>query len=314
MEPIKEVGRIVSGAYYDHQEVRTGAMNRIRDVIRKKNDNIEFDAVEEKKEKKTFDKKYQDTNLDETLKEMLEEKKLTPNEHNYMSKMIVLSNEAKAMEERYKSLMMQYIVEEPIWNEFLGKVKGLGPVLSANLIKNFGYCEKFAQISSLWKYCGFHVVNGVSVKRKKNTKLDFNIKMRTLCWKIGDSFMKQNSPIYRQIYDNEKKRQMSIKYKVGELAKKYEKSYTKGNNPYKESDTGLILGHAHNRALRKMVKIFLSHYWVATREITNQEITKPYVEGVLKHKHIIKWQDVVTANNEARENKKPKLKKIKGKK
>lgn len=58
--------------------------------------------------------------------------------------------------------------------------------------------------SSFWKYCGLHVEHGEAVKRRKGEKLGFNKRMRTLTWKIADSFIKHHTPFYRAIYDEAK--------------------------------------------------------------------------------------------------------------
>ena len=58
MESLKIIGRNITNAYYDFQQVRIASMNRVRDVIRKIVDGIEFDEVETKKEKKDY-KMYQ---------------------------------------------------------------------------------------------------------------------------------------------------------------------------------------------------------------------------------------------------------------
>ena len=62
--------------------------------------------------------------------------------------------------------------------------------------------------------------------------------------------------------------------------------------PYKEEDTTLKQSHAHSRAMRKAVKIFLQHYWVLSRKLANLPVTDPYVKDRLDHEHIITWQEV----------------------
>ena len=56
MESLKIIGRNITNAYYDFQQVRIASMNRVRDVIRKLVDGIKFDEVEAKKEKKEYKK------------------------------------------------------------------------------------------------------------------------------------------------------------------------------------------------------------------------------------------------------------------
>jgi len=303
---VKEAGRIVAGSYYDFQEVRLGAMSRIRDVIRKRNEGIAFDEVEEKldKDKRTFDKKYQDANLLKIVERMYSDGKLEKKEYDYIMKVLELAEKSIAMEGMYRNLMMAYINEEDMWNRFLSKVRGLGAVLSANLIKNFGYCERYDKVSSLWRHCGYHVISGKAPRRVRGEDIDFSPKLRTLCWKVADSFIKQNSPVYRQIYDGEKRKQLANRYPKGELFQRYSK-------PYVEEDIQLKLIHAHNRALRKMVKIFLQHYWIVGRTLAGLSTREPYVFNDPKHTHYISWQEVIQANEDLQDTKHRKGKRTK---
>ena len=199
---LKYVGRIIAGAYYDYQEVRKSMMNRIRDIVRKKAEGIPFDAVEEKQEDKNFDKKYSDDKLLETLALIRDE--LSDGEYEYMTKIFSLTNDAKRMEQQYKKVMQEYITSEIIYRDFLRHIRGVSTVLSANLIKEFGYCEKYKYVSSLWKHCGFDVQNGTAPRREGGKRITYNPRLRNLGWKIADSMIKQRTPLYRGLYDAEK--------------------------------------------------------------------------------------------------------------
>jgi len=273
---LKELGHIIVGGYYDHQAVRTQVMNRIRDVIRKKNEGIPLSKVEEKKEKKAFDKRYSDKWLPLLLDEMKKSNKMTEEEYEYITKLLEAEKKAHAYEQAYKPLMEQYIKTEPLYTKWLGRIKGIGPVLAANLIHHFGYCdgkyedgrERVPHVSSLWRYAGMHVVNGKAPKRQRGQKVDYNTKARTLVWKITDSFIKQRTSPYREIYDSEKKRQLTLME----------------SNAANAPSSAL---HAELRARRKVAKIFLAHYWLVARQIKGLPITKPYAFDRLGHIHEI---------------------------
>lgn len=299
MKTISELGRITAGAYYDHQEVRIKEMHRIRDVIRKKIEGIKPTEVEKKKKKEDkYKKKFKDTEIPKYLEMLIKDKKLTEKESNYIKKMMEIHKQARKHEVEYKKLMDEYVESEDIYMKFLQHIRGISSVLSCNLIKEFGYCENAPNISSLWKYCGMHVVNGESPKRKKGQKLDFNLRLRSLCWKIGDSFVKQRTPFYRDIYDKEKARQLKLMEKPTLSRKPDELSVPKNKL------------HADLRSRRKMVKIFLAHYWMACKELSHENIenhiyvaNKPYVESKLKHKHISNWNEAVKENKAIRKKK-----------
>ena len=126
------------------------------------------------------------------------------------------------------------------WNEFLSKIQGVGPITAAGLLGYIGdpmrfYKGKERGLRSLWHYCGLHVVNGKAPKRKKGSQHDWNPKLRALLLGVlADNFIKKRTPKYREIYDQEKERQLQ---------------------------NGLTKAHAHRRAIRKMMKEFLKDLW-----------------------------------------------------
>jgi len=308
---LKYVGRIISGAYYDYQEVRKSMMNRIRDIIRKKAEGIPFDAVEEKQEDKNFDKKYSDNKLLDTLALIKDE--LSDGEYEYMTKIFSLTEEAKKMERQYKKVMQEYITSEIIYRAFLQHIRGISTILSANLIKEFGYCEKYKYVSSLWKHCGFDVQDGVAPRRKSGERITYNPRLRTLGWKIADSMVTQRTPLYRELYEAEKQRQLEKEYPKGYLASKY--NYIKRDGKlvevYDKEDTKLKQWHANKRAMRYIAKMFLEHYFVASKKLTGQEVTKAWIIEHGGHKDYISWEDAVEANIKAKRSLDKKKKKAK---
>ena len=170
-----------------------------------------------------------------------------------------------------------------IWH-WLEQIKGIDVATAAGLI---GFIAKLQDgiagvnsVSSLWHYFGVHVENGKAVKREAGSAMNYNPKAKSLVLGIiADSFIKQRTPLYRSIYDNEKAKQLVKEYTPGELAGRW--------HGYKPEDTNLLLNHAHRRAMRKMVKVFLSHLWVIWRQLEGLETKPPYVHEVLKHESYI---------------------------
>jgi len=285
-ESLKQVGKIVAGAYYDMQQIRIATIGRIRDVVRKKLEGIKVDEVEKKKEK-DFEKKYKDSELHGLLKEAENKGKLTQKEYKYIEKCLQVAMDSSKIEQKYKKAMLEYIQIESVYAIFLKKIRGIGEVLSANLIKEFGYCERYDNVAKLWAHTGNSVIDGIAPRKRKGEDLTFSPRLRTITWKISDCLMKSNHGIYRQIYDTEKQKQLAREYKEGELLEKYGK-------PYKKEDTKLKLNHSHNRALRKIRKLFLSHYWACARELMELPLKEPYVKEKLGHKDIITWRNAIS--------------------
>ncbi len=286
-EEINVIGRIATEGYDDFQRVRIASANRIRDIVRKTIEGIGFNEVEEKKGEKDYTKKYTDTQLFQKLEEVYKQGQISDREYKYMIRCKEIMKDSKALEKKYQKIMMDFISDQEIYIRFLSKIRGIGPILSANLIKAINNCAQYDTVSKLWAHCGQSVINGKAPQRKKGEKISYNPKLRMFVWKISDSLLKQNKAYYRQIYDTEKEKQLNKTYNIGDLYDKYGK-------PYEEGDTQLKKGHAHNRALRKMRKIFLDHYWHASRELNHLPAEKNYVEGVLQHNHIITWKKAIS--------------------
>jgi hypothetical protein len=294
---LREVGRISASTYYVMQQIRISSMNQFRDVIRKKNEGIPFNAVEEKKspeEKKKFDKKYSDKNLPKILEKLTEEKKLDVKEGDYITKCLKISIESMEIENSYRDMMTTYVKTEPVYNMFLSKVMGIGPVLSANLIKDFGYCESYDNVGKLWAHTGNDVnPDHVAPRRISGEDLHHSPRLRTMTWKISDSLVIHNKGLYRQIYESERKIQSERVYAPGELQQQYAKYITDKKKGYQFDDTKLTLLHACNRALRKMRKMLLSHYWACSREMVGLPCRPIYAEEKLGHKSIITWKQAL---------------------
>ena len=323
IEMSRGLGNASAMPYYQFQIAREGSMNQIRDLIRRINEGIPFDAPEKKKDKKKkFAKKYEDKNLLPLLRKMLKEEKVTLKQHKYLSDLLALMKRVKSLEGSYKTVMKHFVAEEIIWNEYLSHIFGIGEVISTNLISRLGDCSKFAHVSSLWRYCGLHPIcpncveerkddegktkkfpvvvdrdgicpkcgaRGIGASKKMGRGLDYSPYMKTLMLgKVAECLIRSKSPIYKGIYDNEKAKQKSLFFSKGELTKRF--------NGYKETDTELSDGHAHNRAKRKVAKIFLQHYWEFARIGAGLPVTKPYVEDKMGHEHIVTWQDILRAN------------------
>lgn len=292
----KQVGRIVAGGYYDLQGVRIATKNRIRDIVRKRIENIPFDQTEEKKEEKTHESKYTDDKLFAMWHDLHGKGEISDDEHKYIIRCWEIADESEKVESKYKKAMEEYINTEPVYNEFLVHVKGIGPVLSANLIKEFGDCGRYDTVSKLWAHTGNDVRGGLAPRKRKGEDLTFSPYLRTLTWKISDCLMKSNKGIYREVFVTSKEKYLAREYKAGELAERF--------NGYKPEDTQLRKGHANAMALRKMRKLFLSHYWECARQTAGMDTRGRFCEE-LGHKNIITWKDAVNREQKTAEDKSP---------
>ena len=142
--------------------------------------------------------------------------------------------------------------------DHMTEVKGIGPGLAAKVVCMIDI-ERAATISSLWKYAGYAVVNGERERPVKGEKLGYNKRLKVNCYLVGTSFLRSSSP-YRDVYDSARE-------------------YYDANRPDWKK------GRKHHAAMRKMVKLWLSHLWLVWRQIEGLTVSEPYAHAKLGHNH-----------------------------
>lgn len=99
----------------------------------------------------------------------------------------------------------------PVFTEFLDPIKGVGPAVSSGLLSLVGDFDRFPRVSSMWKYFGLDVRDGKAPRRKKGEVANWSQAGRSLLLGVlADSFVKHRTPIYRDIYDREKAKQLPL--------------------------------------------------------------------------------------------------------
>lgn len=264
----QQIARIAVGAYDDAQDVRTAMMNRVRDVIRKRNEDIPFDEVEDEKDEddKDYDAKYKDENLPDLVEVMLDDGDLTDREYEYLTQMLDAARQAKSVENQYKGVM-QITETEPIFTHWLTHVYGVSTILTARLIHQFGYCEKFEKVSNMWSYSGL----APGQERVAGEQLSYSPEAKTLAWLVADRMIMQgNNSFYKQeFYDPYKEKQMRRMEMAEEMTDEElaEKKWSPPNSR----------GHADTRARRYLAKKFLKHYWALSREMQGLDTPDEWV-------------------------------------
>lgn len=170
---------------------------------------------------------------------------------------------------------------------------GIGPVLAAGVVAYFDV-TKTHTAGGFWRYVGW---DGEEVPRKRGEKLGYNPEAKKLCWKIGDSFVKQsNRPqsLYGSLY-REKKDWYIRKNTDGGFAEKAARELSKRN--YGEgtqaraaySEGKLPDGHIDAMARRFASKMFLSHLFDVMWIMEHGELPRiPYVHEKEGHVTITK--------------------------
>jgi hypothetical protein len=143
-------------------------------------------------------------------------------------------------------------------------------------------------ISAVWKFAG--LAPGFD-RKTKGEKLPYNSRLKTLCWKLGESFVKvsgKEDAIYGRLYADFKRDEVSRNEngQYAEAAKREleNKKFKTDNATKKRLKEGKLAdAHLHARAKRRAVKVFLSHYWTKGREARGLAIREPYAIAVLGH-------------------------------
>jgi len=190
----------------------------------------------------------------------------------------------KKLEQEIRDYIKAAIKGLPIYEKYLKFIKGIGPILAGGLISYFDP-YKAEHASSFWRYAGLHVENGKAPKRKHGKKLGYNPKAKVLCWKIGDSFIKQRTPFYREIYDKAKERENEkLNYPLENP--KNCPFYKECKRKLKKAKAPACALHIHYRAMRKMVKRFLADFWAAWRSLEGLPVSEPYPIAILGHEKL----------------------------
>lgn len=201
-----------------------------------------------------------------------------------------LSDQNATLEASIKNALSAYVASHPV-GEWLLAVHGIGPVLAAGLLAHIDI-RKAPTVGHIWRYAGLDP----TVRLKKGEKSPYNIRLKVLCWKIGESFIKTGGsersfygPIYAQ-----RKRFEEDRNARGENAEQAAEKLAKFNigkttEAYKHLIQGkLPPAQLHARARRYAVKIFLSHLHAEMyRRVLKEEPPKPFAISILGHAHMI---------------------------
>jgi hypothetical protein len=143
----------------------------------------------------------------------------------------------------------------PVYDEFLSKVKGCGPLMSSVILSEYDI-EIATTVSKLWAFTGLAPGRDKLVKGQKAT---FNKWLRTkMVGVLASSFLRSGSE-YRKYYDQMKGR-------------------LENEEGWKEEEKP---GHRHRAAIRYMVKMFLKDLYVAWRTLDGLPVREPYAEEYL---------------------------------
>jgi Transposase IS116/IS110/IS902 family len=199
-----------------------------------------------------------------------------------------LAQQSGSLEGEIKKALDAYTDAHPM-GAWMRGIVGIGPVIAAGLLAHIDIA-KAPTVGHIWRFAGLDP----STVWTKGKKRPWNAKLKTLCWKVGQSFMKQkNHPdcFYGKLYDQRKAYEIERNDKGGNRAVALQKAekYNKSTEAYAHLAQGkLPPAQIDARARRFVVKIFLSHLhaeWY--RKEFGTEPPAPYALAQLGHAHMI---------------------------
>jgi len=201
-----------------------------------------------------------------------------------------LAAQARTLETQIKRAMDEWTMAQRV-GRWLQSITGIGPVLSAGLMAHIDI-EKAPTAGHIWRFAGFDP----TVTWGKGEKRPWNADLKTLCWKVGQSFMKfQNHPddFYGQFYVDRKALEVAAneagnyqEQAAQALERKRIKQITIAYQSY--SAGKLPPAHIDARARRWVVKLFLSHLQaVMWEDRYGVPPPKPFAIAQLGHGHYI---------------------------
>ena len=199
-----------------------------------------------------------------------------------------LSEQNSTLEAQVKRALGRYVSAHVV-GEWLIGVYGIGPVISAGLLAHIDI-HKAPTVGHIWRFAGLDPTQ----KWEKKTKRPWNARLKVICWKAGESFVKfHNSPecSYGRLWQ-ERKQVYVARNEAGDYAERAatiltERKIGKDTEAYKAYSAGRFPpAHIHAMARRFAVKIFLSHLHAEMyRRILGQEPPLPFAIAHLGHAH-----------------------------
>ena len=161
---------------------------------------------------------------------------------------------------------------------------GIGPVISAGLAAHIDIL-RCPTVGRIWRFAGLDPTQ----EREKGANCTWNPNLKSLCWKIGDSFAKRSgdaTDFYGRLYLQRKAHEAAAN-DAGEFADQARRklehfNFGRETDAYKSYSQGkLPPAHVHARAKRWTVKLFLSHYHEVALRLAGQQPPKSFAMAIL---------------------------------
>jgi hypothetical protein len=168
--------------------------------------------------------------------------------------------QSKILESQIKRSLDHY-TDAHIMGSWMRQIVGIGPVISAGLLAHLE--EPRPTVGKIYAFAG--IAGDDQKPWRKGEKRPYNVRLKTICWHAGQSFMKlsaRDDCFYGKLYRRRKDFEitMSEAGRRSELAARLINNVGKTTEAYGHYKAGkLPPSQIDGRARRWAVKIFLSH-------------------------------------------------------
>lgn len=187
-----------------------------------------------------------------------------------------------------------YTMHDPI-GQWMRAIIGIGPVIAAGFLAHLDVTDR-PTAGAFWRFAGLDP----TVRWEKGQKRPWNAALKTLCWKLGESFVKvsgNEKSLYGALYKSRKeldtKRNEAGDFAAAAADKLARFKIGKDTDAYKAYSVGkLPPAHVHARAKRFAVKMFISHLhhmMYVAKYGTNPP--RPFAIEILGHAHYVRPED-----------------------
>jgi hypothetical protein len=171
------------------------------------------------------------------------------------------------------------VVEHPLWDFWLSKIRGIGPTLAGALLSRLSLKDKtgkdISHESCWFRYVGLDVNDdGLAFKKEKGVKFHHVPFLKKTLYLAGTSFVRVQWGVYNDIYYDYR-----AKYEKQPCPKEARGMHheIEGKNGEKTIIPCAETRHRHMMALRATEKIFLSHMLRVWRKLEGKPDVLPYV-------------------------------------
>jgi hypothetical protein len=172
-----------------------------------------------------------------------------------------LRDQSDTLETQIQRALDRYSASHPV-GEWLRAQVGIGPVIAAGLLAHIDI-SKAPTVGHVWRFAGLDP----TVKWGKGQKRPWNAALKVICWKAGESFVKQKSRegcYYGEVYEKRKALETE-RNERGDYAEQARisletRNFGKDTDARRHYEAGrLPPARIHLRAQRYAVKLMLSH-------------------------------------------------------